>query len=162
MVLEVLPEVVLSSVDMVDSGLVKPLNALPLLPHTVLGYILDSVCKSTNTVLFTLRPPAVILAGLRPLIKSEAIFLIVLIFSFVSDPTRVEVDSMSVHEALLPRSVVLTAVSPDVSAVAIHFVLGPVTFVARPIDPHVVSPAVLFGRYVVSLEVRPIRECFYT
>ncbi len=154
--LEVLSEVEVAREYGVDGFLVKPFDALSILPESGLRLTPRDLIV-TEAVLFASKPHPLIHSVIGPGIHSEAVFLVIPVLSLVPSTVLPRVDAHSLHVVVEPLSLILTAVEPCVCADAADLVFEPLAVISGPVVPRVHPGPMLLPREVQPLIHAPIR-----
>jgi hypothetical protein len=80
-------------------------------------------------MLLSFMPPTFVLAAISPVVKTEALLLIIEVLAVVTHTIRVNVDSVATHVVVQPLAIEFTTVLPQVSSVPINLIIDPIALI---------------------------------
>ncbi len=91
---------------------VEPLDALSVLPETILYRLFRAVNVCSKTVLLAFVPPPFILPSISPVVETIAFLFVVQVLTIVTHAVCVDIDTMALHVVVRPLAKILAAVFP--------------------------------------------------
>jgi len=105
----------------------------------------------TVTILASVDPLALEAASIGHIHHASAIFLIVLILTFVAAAIRVAENAVTMHFISVPGPLIHTAIAPSIAARALDVIVGEVTVVERSVTPRELALSLLASANVLAL-----------